>query len=70
MVHTVMGRPTAGWALRRNLMVHGVDSPLEFFRLAPAYSLVGIEHEIGARRSYAAQTSTTSAPMRPACTPR
>ncbi len=42
----VMGKPTAGWALRRNLMVHGLGSPLEYFRMAPQYSLKGIEHEI------------------------
>ena len=42
----VMSKPTAGWALRRNLMVHGLTEPLEFFRMAPQYSLKGIEHEI------------------------
>jgi hypothetical protein len=42
----VMSKPTAGWALRRNLMVHGLTDPLEFFRIAPQYSLKGIEHEI------------------------
>jgi pimeloyl-ACP methyl ester carboxylesterase len=42
----VMKKPTAGWALRRNLMVHGLTSPLEYFRMAPQYSLKGIEHEI------------------------
>jgi pimeloyl-ACP methyl ester carboxylesterase len=42
----VMNKPTAGWALRRNLMVHGLATPLEFFRMAPQYSLKGIEHEI------------------------
>jgi len=42
----VMAKPTAGWALRRNLWVHGVDSPLAYFRMAPDYSLVGLESEI------------------------
>ena len=42
----VMSKPTAGWALRRNLMVHGLTDPLEYFRMAPQYSLKGIEHEI------------------------
>lgn len=42
----VMNKPTAGWALRRNLMVHGLTDPLEFFRIAPAYSLKGLEHHI------------------------
>jgi pimeloyl-ACP methyl ester carboxylesterase len=46
MAAFVMGKPTAGWALRRNLMVHGLASPLEYFRMAPLYSLKGIEHEI------------------------
>ena len=41
-----MSKPTAGWALRRNLMVHGLTDPLEYFRMAPQYSLRGIEHEI------------------------
>jgi acetyl esterase/lipase len=42
----VMTKPTAGWALRRNLLVHGLTEPLEFFRMAPQYSLKGIEHKI------------------------
>jgi pimeloyl-ACP methyl ester carboxylesterase len=42
----VIKKPTAGWALRRNLMVHGLTDPLEFFRMAPAYSLKGIEAQI------------------------
>lgn len=41
-----MTKPTAGWALRRNLMVHGLSDPLEYFRMAPEYSLKGIEHQI------------------------
>jgi pimeloyl-ACP methyl ester carboxylesterase len=42
----VMAQPTAGWALRRNLMVHGVKDPLAFFRIASEYSLKGREHLI------------------------
>jgi pimeloyl-ACP methyl ester carboxylesterase len=42
----VMKKPTAGWALRRNLMVHGVSDPIEFFRLAPEYTLKGREQLI------------------------
>ncbi len=42
----VMDKPTAGWALRRNLLVHDLTSPLEYFRMAPQYSLRGIEGEI------------------------
>jgi dienelactone hydrolase len=41
-----MGRPTAGWALRRNLLVHGVGTPLELFRGISEYSLKGREDEI------------------------
>jgi hypothetical protein len=41
-----MNKPTAGWALRRNLMVHGLSDPLEYFRMAPQYSLKGREHLI------------------------
>ena len=46
LVRSVMNKPTAGWALRRNLMVHGLSDPLEYFRIAPQYSLKGIEHRI------------------------
>jgi len=42
----VIKKPTAGWALRRNLMVHGLSEPLEFFRMAPAYSLKGLEGQV------------------------
>ena len=37
---------TAGWAMRRNLMAHGLSDPLEYFRIAPRYSLKGIEDRI------------------------
>jgi hypothetical protein len=46
LVRAVMKKPTAGWALRRNLMVHGLSDPLEYFRTAPQYSLKGIEQLI------------------------
>jgi pimeloyl-ACP methyl ester carboxylesterase len=36
-----MRHPTAGWALRRALWVHGVDSPLGYVRLTQDYSLEG-----------------------------
>lgn len=42
----LMGRPTAGWALRRNLLVHDLDDPIAFFREASRYSLRGREAEI------------------------
>ena len=41
-----MKKPSAGWALRRNLWVHGVDDPMAFLDLAPEYSLKGREHLI------------------------
>ncbi|MBS1848360.1 MAG: alpha/beta fold hydrolase [Actinobacteria bacterium] len=42
----VMRKPTAGWALRRNLLVHGLDDPLAFFADARRYSLRGREDGI------------------------
>jgi len=41
-----VGMPTAGWAMRRNMLVHDLDSPLAYFRMATDYSLVGLEHLI------------------------
>ena len=46
LVRAVMSKPTAGWAMRRNLMVHGLSDPLDYFRIAPQYSLKGIEQHI------------------------
>lgn len=46
LVRSVMTKPAAGWALRRNLLVHGLSDPLEYFRIAPQYSLKGREHLI------------------------
>lgn len=43
LLRAVAGRPTAGWALRRNLMVHALNDPLDYFRMAPDYSLKGRE---------------------------
>jgi pimeloyl-ACP methyl ester carboxylesterase len=39
----VMRKPTAGWALRRNLLVHDVESVDEFFELSRHYTLRGRE---------------------------
>jgi hypothetical protein len=41
-----MHHPTAGWALRRALWVHGIDSPLAYVRLTPEYSLEGRVRQI------------------------
>ncbi len=46
LVSSVMAKPTAGWAMRRNLLVHGLDDPLEYFRIASQYSLKGLEDRI------------------------
>jgi pimeloyl-ACP methyl ester carboxylesterase len=46
ILHVVLNKPTAGWALRRNLLVHQLSDPLEFFRMAPQYSLKGRETSI------------------------
>jgi hypothetical protein len=46
LVRAVMNKPTAGWAMRRNLMAHGLSEPLEYFKIAPQYSLKGIEDRI------------------------
>ena len=43
---SVMKGVTSGWGLRRNLLVHGVSTPLEFFRVAAEFSLKGLEAEI------------------------
>ena len=42
----VSRKPTAGWALRRARLVHGVAEPLDYFRVASQFSLVGREHLI------------------------
>jgi alpha-beta hydrolase superfamily lysophospholipase len=34
-------KPTAGWALRRGLLVHGLDEPLAFIESLRAYTLAG-----------------------------
>lgn len=41
LLHGVMKKPTKGWALRRNLLVHGISDPMEFFRIASDYTLKG-----------------------------
>lgn len=46
ILRIVLDKPTVGWALRRNLLVHRLSDPLEFFRMAPQYSLKGRETSI------------------------
>ena len=45
-LHATMRKPTAGWALRRNLWVHGITDPMDFLALALEYSLKGREDRI------------------------
>jgi pimeloyl-ACP methyl ester carboxylesterase len=40
-LESTMKKPSAGWAMRRNLWVHGLTDPMEFFTIAPQYSLKG-----------------------------
>lgn len=42
----LMAKPTAGWALRRGLYVHGVTDPIDYADLTTAYTLRGREHLI------------------------
>lgn len=46
LLRGVMARPSAGWALRRGVLVHAVEGPLDYLRLAPQYSLAGRERDI------------------------
>ncbi len=39
-------KPTAGWALRRGMLVHGARSPLAYIELLRAFSLVGRAEQI------------------------
>jgi len=43
---STLKKPSAGWALRRNLWVHDISTPLDFFRLAPEYTLKNREQLI------------------------
>jgi len=45
-LRSVLRRPSAGWSLRRNLWVHGVDDPLELLGVLADYTLAGREHLI------------------------
>ncbi len=45
-LESTMKKPSAGWALRRNLWVHQVNDPMEFLALAREYTLKGREHLI------------------------
>jgi pimeloyl-ACP methyl ester carboxylesterase len=42
----VASKPTAGWALRRGQLVHGVESALAYFDVLADYTLAGVASEI------------------------
>lgn len=42
----LMGHPTAGWSMRRNLWVHQLGRPSDYVRMAQAYSMSGREQLI------------------------
>ncbi|MFT3768408.1 MAG: hypothetical protein QM820_23415 [Minicystis sp.] len=46
VLHAVMRRTTTGWAMRRNLLVHGLTDPVDYFRMAAQYTLKGREQDI------------------------
>ncbi|HXN62174.1 MAG TPA: alpha/beta fold hydrolase [Acidimicrobiales bacterium] len=41
ILKTLAAKPTAGWALRRGQLVHGVDDPLDYLRALRDFSLQG-----------------------------
>lgn len=41
MLDQMAAQPTAGWSMRRNLLVHGVDSPAAYIELTKDYTLKG-----------------------------
>jgi hypothetical protein len=41
VLRALAGKPTAGWALRRGMLVHGVASPVAYIEALRDYSLVG-----------------------------
>lgn len=43
-LESTMKKPSAGWALRRNLWVHGVEDPMAYVELAREYTMKGREH--------------------------
>lgn len=43
LLGSMMKKPTAGWGLRRNLLVHGLSDPLELLKIASEYTLRGRE---------------------------
>jgi hypothetical protein len=46
LLTALMRKPTAGWALRRGLLVHGVDDSVELMHELRRYSLAGFADKI------------------------
>jgi pimeloyl-ACP methyl ester carboxylesterase len=46
MLEQMAAAPTAGWSMRRNLLVHGVDSPTAYIELTKEYTLKGYAERI------------------------
>jgi hypothetical protein len=46
LLRLVASKPTAGWALRRGMLVHGVDDPLALLDGMREYTLVGHAEQI------------------------
>jgi len=46
MIDRMIASPTGGWALRRNLYAHDVDTAMDFFRVAKQFTLKGFAEKI------------------------
>jgi len=46
MMRSRLKKPTAGWGLRRALLLHGLDNPIDYVRMSAAYSLQGLAQHI------------------------
>lgn len=46
MLDQMAAAPTAGWSMRRNLLVHGVDTPAKYIELTKDYTLKGRAEKI------------------------
>ena len=62
LLHQVSEKPTGGWALRRGMTVHGVDSPLAYFDALREYRLGGFADRSTAQHLSPTPKATTSAP--------
>ena len=46
LIDRMMKQPTEGWALRRNLYAHGVETAMDYFRIAKEFTLKGFAEKI------------------------